>query len=245
MSLSNRAVEKSNNKKTGSQLHAGHRQRMRQKYLKTGAESFHPHEMLEMLLFACNPRRDTNPIAHRLIDTFGSFSGVLNAPYEELLKVDGVGEAAAFLLKLLPASARVYMEDSVREGVVIRNSEDAYRQLRVHYVDQTVEQPSALFLDAKHRVINWAKTGSGSNFSSEIIAKTLVSMAMKYNAVYIIMCHNHPSGVALPSEQDCIATRTAQALLKPMDTRIVDHIILGGDDYVSMADSQRYKMLFI
>ncbi|MBQ2677118.1 MAG: DNA repair protein RadC [Clostridia bacterium] len=217
---------------------------MRDKYLKSGFDAVPPHEMLEMLLYATNSRCDTNPIAHNLINTFGSFSAVLDAPFEELCKVDGVGESTAFLIKLIPASARVYLEDGQRVGMLIRSHEQAFEYLRAKYVDKTDEMPSALFLDNKGKLLAWDKIGSGSLTSADISVRKLVELSIRYQATAVILCHNHPSGVAIPSRGDCITTKNIIDALKLINVRLVDHLILASDDYVSMAESAEFSVMF-
>lgn len=241
--MSSPEAEKSNNQNRNS-IHSGHRRRMREKYLENGAKAFLSHEMLEMILYTAIPRGDTNPIAHRLLDRFGSFSGVLNASYEELLSVPGIGESSAFLIKLIPAAASVYIEDSLSSKTELNSVNDIAMYLRSKYFGVRTELPSALLLDAKMHILRWVEIGHGGSFNSEIVSKKLVSEVVMSNAPYAVLCHNHPSGVALPSKNDIETTKTLVNLMRTIDCRVIDHIILTDDDFVSMRNSSAYSYIF-
>ena len=226
-------------------MHEGHRKRMRGKFLQSGKDAFHEHEMLEMLLYYSNARGDTNPLAHTLIDKFGSFSGVLDASFEDLMQVKGVGENTAFLLKLIPAAAAVYMDDKFSDGKLILSSDDAFAFLRSKYIDVNVEISSALFLNRKGKLIKWAKIGEGSVISTAIDTRKLVEIALQCKATQIILCHNHPSGIAIPSRDDIFTTQNIVDALRSVNVKVVDHIIIAGNDYVSMAQSRESSIIFM
>ena len=225
-------------------MHSGHRKRMREKFIKNGDKAFLPHEMLEMMLFMSIPRGDTNPLAHRLLDRFGSFSGVLNASFDELMQVEGVGESTAFMIKLVPAAASVYIEDTCSSKSSMASVNDMAHFLRSKYLGARTEMPSAILLDAKMRIIRWMEIGGGGTFNSEIICKKLVSEVAVSNAPYAVLSHNHPSGLALPSDDDIVTTKRIVGLLRTVDCKVIDHIILTDDDYVSMRNSSAYSYIF-
>ena len=137
-------------KPSSKNIHDGHRDRMRERFLKSGFEAFAPHEKIEYLLFACNPRGDTNPLAHELIRRFGSFSGVLDAPYEELLEVDGVGPVAAAFLKMLPQAFRCYEMDRESGRVRMYDYQDMARYLMKRYVGLSQEVVVLMLLDSSN-----------------------------------------------------------------------------------------------
>ena len=226
-------------------MHEGHRKRMRERAAANGFDSFHDHELLEMLLYATCPRKDTNALAHTLIDRFGSFAGVLDASLSELMKVDGVGEATAFSLKLIPACAVKYQSEKYADGVIINSSEKAFEFLSPRYLDKNIEIPSALFLNNRGKFLAWSAVGDGTVHSAEIVSRKLVELCLRYNATQIIMCHNHPSGIAIPSEGDRITTQRTIDALKTIGVHVVDHIIVAGNDYVSMAESKQYALMFV
>lgn len=226
-------------------MHDGHRERMRKKLTENDDAAFYDHELLEMLLYSTIPQRDTNPLAHSLIEEFGSFSAVFDASYEELLKVKGIGVTSATLLKLIPRVAESYLNDKNSfNGEVIRNGDDAFNYVLPKYVKLTEEMSSALFLSNAGKVLGWEKLGGGTVNVTEIPVRKLVSQSLKYNATQAILFHNHPSGIAVPSKSDVITTRNIIEALKPISVKLVDHIVIAGRDYVSMASSKEFSFLF-
>ena len=239
--MGNTEEKKTNN--APKSIHSGHRKRMREKYLRGGVNAFEPHEMLEMLLYTSISRGDTNPIAHRLIDKFGSFSGVLDASFDDLQTVDGVGESTAFLIKLIPAAARVYLEDRCDKSTALQSAKDYVNILRSKYFDIIDELPSILLIDASYRLIKWAAIGKGGKFSAQIDTKQLIHEVVHCNAAYVVMCHNHPSGNTMPSDTDITVTQNIKSLLDSVDCKLIDHIIISDSEYTSLANS-KYQYLF-
>lgn len=217
-------------------VHDGHRQRMIQRFLHEGLDGFEEHQVLEMLLFYSIPRRDTNETAHQLIEAFGSLSGVLDAPYQELLNVPGVGANTAAMLKLLPALTRVYQSASVKD-IRINSSAAAGEYLLPRFIGRRDEAVFLVCLDVKGQVLSCNLLHEGSVNSAEVNIRKIMSAVLKYNAANVILAHNHPGGVALPSDEDLATTQKIKKALAPMDVALVDHIIVAGGDYVSLADS--------
>lgn len=217
-------------------VHDGHRKRMLSKFLEHGIDTLHSHEMLEILLYYAIPRRDTNPIGHALIENFGSLRAVFDAPYEELLKVDGVGPSAATLIKMIPQMARAYYSD-VGENYIIDSSQAAGKYLMPKYVGHTNEMVMVVCLDNKNKVIACVKAAEGVVNSTDFSKRRIAEIAMKYNAASIIISHNHPGGVALPSRDDIESTRRILRFLREMNIPLLDHIVVADKDYVSMAES--------
>lgn len=226
-------------------LHEGHRKRMRERFKDSGFDSFQKHEILEMLLYFTNSRKDTNEIAHVLIKHFGSFSAVFDAPFEELIKVKGIGESTAHLIKLVPAISSVYLKDKLGKKIKIKDDSSAFKFLYTKYLDKTIEMPSALFLSNAGDLLGWDVIGSGSVGSAEIFTRKIVELSIRYNASNVILCHNHPSGVALPSLNDYTTTKSINDALKIIDVKLIDHIVIGNDDYVSMQKSKEFKGAFV
>ena len=176
-------------------IHDGHREKMRRRFLETGLEGFADHEALELLLYYAIPRRDTNPIAHALMERYDSLSGVLNAPVEDLEKVEGIGESLSLILVFL------------------------------------------LCLDRKGRLLACKRLAEGDVASADLNIRKVVEMALLTSASAVILAHNHPSGVAVPSSSDEAATRQVAEALRTIGVRLVDHIVVADRDFVSMADS--------
>ena len=215
-------------------VHDGHRARKREQFRSHGLDSFADHEVLELLLFYAIPRRDTNPIAHDLINRFGSLEQVLAAPVEELEKVPGMGENAATLLKLIPQITRRARASSVAREKVLDTTERIGAFFVEQFVAETHEIMYQLCLDAKGRLLHCHKVSEGDAGSVNLNMRKIVENALRSNAVLVALAHNHPSGVAFPSQEDKIATKLAQEALETIGVRLVDHIIVADDDYISL-----------
>ena len=207
-------------------LHDGHRQRKRQQFLSHGPESMADHELLELALFYAIPRRDTNETAHRLLDQFGSLDRVLSAPEQELEKVEGVGQGAAVLLRLMGSIGDRARRPGREEKIVASVDQAGAYFLRL-LDGQRTEQLYQLCVDAKGKVLSCRM----------LSLRQVVENALLSGASGVFLGHNHPSGVALPSPADMEATTQVRDALKRLDIRLIDHIIVADGDYVSMASS--------
>lgn len=218
-------------------VHDGHREKMRRRFLSGGLESFAPHEALELLLYYAIPRRDTNPIAHALMARYGSLSAVLNAPVEDLQKVEGIGESAAVLLHLVaPLARRAELEEAARE-MAVRSSRQAGQYLLAAFAGKKRETVYQLCLDQKGKLLACKCLGEGGVSAASLDIRKVVENAILTSASAVILSHNHPSGIALPSREDYDVTDRAKAALATIGVTLMDHIIVADGDYVSMADS--------
>ena len=216
-------------------IHDGHREKMRQRFLKGGLEHFADHEALELLLYYAIPRRDTNPIAHALMERYGSLSAVLSAPVEDLKQVEGIGESAAVLLALAPALVRkARLAETER---VMNTAELAGVYLLERFEGEKNEVVYQLCLDRKGKLLSCKRLGEGGISSAQLDIRRLVENAILASASGVILAHNHPSGIALPSQDDYAATDSAKRALSTIGVDLLDHIIVADDDFVSMADS--------
>ncbi len=218
-------------------VHDGHRDRLRQSYLEHGLMSMNDINALELLLFYAIPRRDTNEIAHRLLDRFGSLDGVFSAPAEELQEVEGIGENAAALLTLIPEIMKKSRVSKAREIRQIRSSDDAGAYLLPYFLNERDEVVYLLCLDTKRCVICCTEMGRGVVNSVDTGIRRIVEKALKVRACSAILAHNHPDGIALPSREDEVFTRALYNALETVGIRLEDHIIVAEDDYTSMADT--------
>ncbi len=182
-------------------IHEGHRKRIRELFLRGGLDVLNDHQVLELLLFYTNPRTDVNPIAHRLMETFGTLAAVLDAPYEELLKVEGVGENTAVFCKLLPQLMGRYQQSQDGRREIINSVQRAGEVIRKCFVGQTEEVVYLHCLDAKGKVLGRRLICRGSVNSASVSPRKLVETAMAFNASGVILSHNHTSGLALPSRR--------------------------------------------
>lgn len=218
-------------------VHEGHRQRLKQRFLKSGLDDFEPHNVLELLLFYAVPQKDTNELAHRLIKHFGSLSAVLDADYEDLCKVSGIGASAATLIKLMPSLFRRYQEDYNRDGVVLTDIAQIGDFLRPKFIGQTKEKVYLLCLDNKGSVVYSGFIIEGTVNSAPMYVRNILEIAMRCQAVAAILAHNHPRGLAIPSNPDILATKAVYNALEIAKIKLMDHFIFAGGDYVSLRNS--------
>lgn len=218
-------------------IHDGHREKMRQRFLTTGLDGFADHEALELLLYYAIPRRDTNPIAHALMERYGSLAGVLSAPAEDLQKVPGIGESAAVLLKLTPQLCRKAKLAEAQQETILNSTERAGNYLLEQFAGETREVVYQVCLDRKGKLLVCKRLGEGGISSAQLDIRRLVENAILASASSVILAHNHPSGIALPSQDDYVATDSAKQALATIGVDLLDHIIVADNDYVSMADS--------
>ena len=222
-------------------VHQGHRQRLRERFLEEGLENFKEHEVLELLLYYCIPRRDTNIIAHNLIDRFDTLAGVLEAPPSELKKVEGMGDGAATFIALLQAAERYYLVNKQDDGKPMTSVEACGRYLVPKFRNLRNESVYLLSLDAKCKMLSCRLVGEGSVNSAAVPIRRIVEMALEAGATSVVLAHNHPSGIALPSPEDVQTTRRLAMALSAVEIGLVDHIVVADEDYVSMAQSGMYR----
>lgn len=218
-------------------VHDGHRNRMKRRFLRHGLDNFDDHNVLELLLFFAIPRQDTNKLAHRLMDTFGSLDAVFEAAPEALMTVEGVGESAATILHLVPECARRYFLAKSDMGQILASSEAAGKFFIPRFMNCSTEKVYLACLDAKLKVIDCSPIGSGGMSHAHVDIQAALHRAVLLNASAVILAHNHTSGIALPSKEDENATRCFQAALELVGITLVDHIVVAGDDFVSLSDN--------
>lgn len=217
--------------------HTGHRERMKRSFLEHGLDSFSDHNVLEQLLFYALPRVDTNRLAHRLLDRFGSLDGVFDATPEALMAVEGMGPHAAALIHLVPEAARRYFMAKTEPGRVLATSEAVGRYLLPRFFSGRCETVYMLCLDAKMKLLDCRELSRGSTVSVRLDVRRIVQTALEQNASVVVLAHNHASGFAVPSEEDISATQYVRGVLASVGVQLADHIVVAGDDFVSMADS--------
>ena len=223
-------------------IHDGHRQRLKDRFCKEGLDNFEEHQVLELLLFYCIPRVDTNPIAHALLQKFGSLSQVLEAPVEELEKVPGIGHNAAVFLSLITAAGRYYQVNCAARTVILTSIDACGRYLLPFFYGRRNETVYLLCLDAKCKVLCCKEIGEGSVNSAGVPIRRIVETALAANATSVVLAHNHPSGLAVPSDADVQTTRRVAMALDAVEIGLIDHIVVADDDFVSMALSGKYRI---
>ena len=222
-------------------IHTGHRQRLKDRFRREGLDNFDELYVLELLLYYCIPRVDTNPIAHRLLDHFSSLTGVLDAPAEELEKVEGVGKNVSTFLSLITQVGRFYQVKRSQPGEILRTIEQCGNYMVPYFFGREQETVFMLCLDAKCKVLCCKKVGEGSVNSANIPIRRVVEMALGANATTVVLAHNHPSGLAIPSADDIQTTHRVAAALETVEITLADHIVVSRDDFVSIVQSQYYK----
>ena len=204
-----------------------------------GERGFEDHTLLELLLFYGVPQKDTNPIAHRLIERFGSLPAVLEAPARELMQIEGVGENVARLLKVTQAMrCRCTQQQTARQKVVLNSSLKAGEYLCSLLQGRETEALLLVCLDAGKAVRHCEQLESGVSDSISTTLRQIAQLCVNRNVHDIILAHNHPSGVALPSAEDRMVTRQVMEALEPLGIRLIDHIVVADNDFVSMAESK-------
>ncbi|MBE7022732.1 MAG: DNA repair protein RadC [Ruminococcaceae bacterium] len=219
-------------------MHEGHRKRMKARFKKEGSfENFAQHEILEMLLYSTIARGNTNPIAHDLLTTFGSLAGVLDADAEELKSIKGIGENSAFLLSMIPSLSQAYNKNKWESRVMLGDTESIGRYAINQFIGKLHEEFHIICMDTNRRVFYSGAVTKGTIDEVAIYPRLVVAEALKHNARYVVLAHNHPSGSIYPSEADIKATRAVITALEAIDMLVLDHVIVAGNSYYSMAEA--------
>ena len=216
------------------QIHAGHRQRMHERVQKYGLESLAEHEMLEYLLYFTITRRDTNPIAHALLERFGDFAGVLEADEEELCLVEGMGPASARFLHLLPQVSACYHRSLTRDRRRLQTVEQMGEYLMARFRGTVRERVLLVCLDRQRRITCTSWLGSGTADMVELPIREAIAQAVRLKAHWVVLCYNHPSGSALPSREDIEATAELARGMYVVGVELLDHIIVTETEYLSL-----------
>ena len=218
-------------------IHTGHRGRVKEEFLTRGIEGWPDHRVLELILFYAIPQGDVNPLAHELIDRFGSLSGALDALPEELMKVKGMGEHSVTLLKLIPAVTGRYLEGRTGPGVIIHTAAEAGHVLAPYFYGARNETVYVLCLDAKEKLLGVQRISEGNNANSDVTIRRVAEECMALRASACYLAHNHISGIALPSPEDMNTTAVIRTVLEPLGVLLVDHLVFVDGDLVSIQES--------
>ncbi|MBF0162869.1 MAG: DNA repair protein RadC [Magnetococcales bacterium] len=219
-----------------STIHRGHRERLRKRFLLEGLEQFEEHQVLELLLFNALPRQDTNKIAHLLLRRFGCLSAVLDADSRDLASVPGMGEAAAAFLSLIPAVTRRYLHDSAtREKKPLNDPHRTSHFLVPLMAGRKEEIFYVLCLDNRCQLLFPALISRGTATDALIHPRQVVETVLRHKSVNVILAHNHPSGILQASQSDINLTLLLQRILLPIGIRLVDHVIVAGEQTLSLA----------
>ncbi len=222
------------NEKTPN-VHGNHRERLRERFMReNGFEHFTDHQILELLLFYANPRSDTNPTAHELLDAFGSLKGVLEARPEMLRKIKGVGPQAATLISMVVPLTRVWNRCAMTAPQRIGNSREAEKFCLSILAGNRTERFYVVALNAQCQILGQRKISEGSLSEVSAYPRMVMETALNYNAHSVLLCHNHPGGTCAPSPEDISSTLQLQRLLNGVGILVLDHIIVAGSNTYSM-----------
>lgn len=223
-------------------IHEGHRKRLKDRFCREGLDNFNEINVLELLLFYCVQRKDTNPIAHRLLDQFGSIAKVLDASREELLRVEGVTENVAVFLSLIREMSRYYMVKQSAVRKILDSTDACAKYLQPNFIGRSDEAVFVLCLDAKCQVICCKMVSQGTINSAPFPFRKVVELVINTKATSVVIAHNHPGGVAIPSQEDVRVTVSLAELMRNIDVVLVDHFIFEDDgDYVSLVQSNYFN----
>lgn len=222
-------------------MHDGHRKRMKERYKNDGGfENFAQHEILEMLLYSTIARGDTNPLAHSLIDRFGNLANVFEASPEELKQVKGIGESSAYLLSMIPHLSAIYNRTKWDRKVMLGSTDLAGQYAINLFIGKTTEEFRIICLDSNHQVFYQGVVARGTINEVSASPRLVVGEVLKHNAQSVIFAHNHPNGSVFPSDDDVVATKQLVNALDAIDVRVVDHIIVSGNQYYSLAEKELF-----
>ncbi len=214
----------------------GHRKRLKERFSSYGGESFRDYELLELLLTYSIPRKDVKGIAKSLVSRFNCLSGVLNADIKELCEIEGVSGNTAILIALCREIASKYFEDKIFSKDVIAEPSSVYDFARIKLSHLKDEVFMVILLNPKNHVIDFTVLDEGTVDSAVVYPRKIIKEVINKNASAVILVHNHPSGICDPSNDDIRLTSAVKDAVKPVDVKVLDHIIAGKTGYFSFRE---------
>ncbi len=211
--------------------HMGHRTRLKERFLREGLDSFSTHEVVELMLFYAIPQRDVNEIAHKLVERFGSLAGILEASIEDIQEVGGVGLHAATMFKAVSAITRRYALERGSAETRYTSIGQIGRFLVNNYIGVTVEQAHLMLFDSSMKLLDTVKVGDGVVNSVTITPRIVIEHAVKRNAAAVVLAHNHPGGIAMPSDEDVALTMRMRQILSACGITLIDHFVVADQLY--------------
>ena len=218
-------------------IHKDHRDRVRNRFLRDGLNRMEEHVKLELLLYYAVPQKDTNPMAHELLERFGSFSSVFEASVEDLMKVKGIGKNCAVLIKMIPQLASAYLEDKEKNAVRFHDKESISKYLQCKFIGQKTEALAVVALDSQNRLQYCEIIQEGDTNMVPVSIKDILGIAIRCKASSIVIAHNHPSGVLFPSGEDLALTARVYRVLQGINIELQDHILVVDGNTLSLRDS--------
>ncbi len=227
-------------------LHSGHRKRVKANVVKNGFSQFEDHKLLELILFYSIPQADTNALAHRLLNEFGSFEGIINADFNRLRRVDGVGENTAILLSSISEVYFRTLKVKGRKKPAYTTPED-FKSLALQELSGERKENVIVFcFDSKGKLLKTERISQGDEISATFDVKKIVEAIWNSSSVKAVIAHNHPIGECNPSAGDIDATRNISVTLRRLGFYLVDHIIVDGENntYSMYSDSMFTRMFY-
>lgn len=231
----------------GKQIHMGHRRRMRQIALTEGLDRFTDIQIVEMFLFSVFPNGDTNPLAHRLLERFGSIRGILEADRGELMKVKGIGERAANFIRFTQLFAGHYLRSSSFSDPVKKRfgtTEAIRKYFEGVFLGVTGEQIRAMAVTEDLYLVKEEMILAGTFGKVELSARKLADFALRNGCDRVILAHNHPRGIAVPSNIDCEVTTRLSRLLFELDILLLDHVIVSTEGSISLREVRNGRIVW-
>jgi DNA repair protein RadC len=213
-----------------------HRKRLREKFEKSGGGGLHDYESLELLLTYAIPRRDVKPLAKSLIKRFGSLSDVLDASSRELAAVKGMGPRSALLIPLIKALCAEYMAEKLKHRDLLASPRAVVDFARMKLAALHHEDFMVVFLNVKNEIITYETVHEGTVDRAVVYPRRIIESALAHHAVGLVLIHNHPSGHPEPSAEDRAITNAIAAACRPVDIRVLDHVVIGKNGYFSFAE---------
>lgn len=216
-------------------LHKKHRIRLKEKFSEYGLDGLEDHELVELLLFYALPRQNTNEIAHKLINEYGRLSDILEADVANLVEIKGISEHSALLFKLILACVNKYMneQNDIVNAMLTPKNIDKY--IKTLFYGHTNEVAYAILMDKDCVVKKVKKLSTGTVNAAPLYPREVVKLAVNEKYPYMMLAHNHPNGNAMPSENDLKITKTIELALNFVEVRLVDHVIVSGENVISLA----------
>jgi len=222
--------------KAGEHKGAGHRQRLRERFLQSGLDGFHDYEVIELLLALSTPRKDCKDAAKAVLNRFRTFQRVLEASPRELCEVEGIGPKNLLALKLIPAAADRYLARKITHRDPLNNSRQLFDYLYHNLSGRQREHFKAVYLDARNRVLSEETLFKGTLTASSVYPREVIKAALQHQAAALIFAHNHPSGDPSPSTDDLALTRQLVLACRAVGITVHEHIVVGENRYFSFAD---------
>lgn len=221
-------------------MHDNHRRRVYERFLREGLDGFEEHNALEFLLFLARPRIDTNELAHVLINEFGSLSGVLDAPIQALKEIEGVGDTTAVVLKFIPQMCAYYKKnkkETAQKRKLLDSVQAVSEFFEPKFFGRTEEALYMAAVDDRRKLLRCVLISEGTANATSVRVAKIVSEALKCDATGVVLAHNHPRGLTLPSSDDMAVTQEVYHALRLVNIQLLDHLIFNESEYVSFAQT--------